>query len=290
MNNPIQNYPLHATDQQPDPLSDGEKYKALIRHINQGYCVIDVIFDEQQQPTDYRFLEVNPLFEQLTGLVDTVGKTMRQLQPDHEQHWFELYGQVAKTGQSVQMEQQAAHLVGGVSYDVFAFPFGTTQPYQVGILFTDSSQRKQREQQQAFLLQFSDLLRAQPNPDAVANCALQLLLQQLELDRCYIGVYRLEEDRGDFTHQVGNERVPPVPASVRLSDFPDALRVAFDRTLVIDDVGQAAGLTGMDRQNLDALGFSALVASTLRHGERHPLWSIVAISARPRRWTSLKSS
>ena len=279
------NSPLHSTPQQVDPLADSETYRALIKHIPQGYCIIDVLFDDQQQPFDYRFLEVNPLFEQLTGLVDAVGKTMRQLQPAHEQHWFELYGQVVKTGQSVQVEQQAAHLAGGGWYDVFAFPLGATQPHQVGVFFTDQSERKQREQQQAFLLRFSDRLRAQPNPDAVATCALELLLNQLGLDRCYIGVYRLDEDRGDFTHQVGNERVPPVPDRVRLSDFPDALRVAFERTLVIDDVSQAAGLTDRDRQNLGALGFGALVAATLRLGANHPLWAIIAISARPRRWS-----
>jgi signal transduction histidine kinase/ActR/RegA family two-component response regulator len=141
------------------------------------------------------------------------------------------------------------------------------------------------EERQTFLLKFSDALRAEPDADAVANRAIRLLSEQLRLDRCYIGVYRLADDRGDFTHQVGNDRVPPLPDGVRLSDFPKALRVAFARTLVIDDVAETDGLSYTDRRNLGALGLRALVAATLRKGGNNPLWSIVAVSARPRRWT-----
>ena len=146
-------------------------------------------------------------------------------------------------------------------------------------------QLKESEKQQAFLLKFSDNLRAEPTVDAVANHALHMLSEYLKLDRCYIGVYQLVEDRGVFPYQVGNERVAPMPASVRLSDFPYALRVAFDGTLVIDDVTKAEGLADTDRQNLSALGLCAFVAATLRHGENNPLWSMVAVSASPRGWT-----
>jgi hypothetical protein len=33
------------------------------------------------QPVDYRFLEVNPVFEELTGLRDAAGKTAREMVP-----------------------------------------------------------------------------------------------------------------------------------------------------------------------------------------------------------------
>ena len=150
---------------------------------------------------------------------------------------------------------------------------------------SDAAETNEREQLQAFLLKLSDALRAQPDADSVATCALRMLFEQLRLDRCYVGVYRLGDDRGDFTHQVGNDRVPPLPASVRLSDFPDALRVAVERTLVKYNVEEIEGLGAIDRQNLGALGMRALVAASVRHGDNNPIWSIVAVSARPRRWT-----
>ena len=260
-----------------------EKYRILFETVDQGFCFIELIDDEQGEVVDYRFLEVNPAFERQTGLVGAAGKRVMDIAPQTESYWLKTYETVARTGEPVRFENYAEHNQSW--YTVFATRVGNPGSRQVAIVFDDITERKQSQQQQAFLLKLSDTLRTQPNADAMANCALQRLAEQLQLDRCYIGVYRLAQDRGEFTHQVGNDRVPPVPDSVRLSDFPDALRVAFEGTLVIDDVGKTAGMTEMDRQNLGTLGFSALVASTLRHGERNPLWSIVAISARPRRWT-----
>jgi PAS domain-containing protein len=57
-----------------------------------------MLFDDQDKPVDYRFLEVNPSFERQTGLVDALGKTIRQLVPNHDESWFQIYGRVATTG------------------------------------------------------------------------------------------------------------------------------------------------------------------------------------------------
>ena len=143
----------------------------------------------------------------------------------------------------------------------------------------------QEQKHQVFLLQLSDALRADPSTEVIANRALQMLFEHMRLDRCYVGIYRLAEDIGDFPHQVHDDRLPPLPAQVRLSDFPEALRSAFDRTLVIDDVTEMGGLSDSDRANLKSLGLCALIAATLRKGEKNPLWAVVAASAGPRVWT-----
>lgn len=88
----------------------------------QGFCIIEIIFDRQNKPVDYRFLEVNSAFEKQTGLTEAVGKTMRQLEPNHEEYWFEIYGKVALTGQNVHFEKRAAAL--NRWYEVYAFPLG----------------------------------------------------------------------------------------------------------------------------------------------------------------------
>jgi len=36
----------------------------------EGFCVIEMVFDETKRPIDYRFLEVNQAFEEQTGLHD----------------------------------------------------------------------------------------------------------------------------------------------------------------------------------------------------------------------------
>ncbi len=73
----------------------------LFDSIDEGFCIVQMIFDAQEKPVDYRFLEVNRSFDRQTGLIDAVGRSMRELVPQYEQHWFEAYGRVALTGESV---------------------------------------------------------------------------------------------------------------------------------------------------------------------------------------------
>jgi len=71
------------------------KYKNLFDSISQGFCVIEMIFNKQNKPVDYRFIETNKLFEKQTGLRKVIGKTIIELVPNIESHWLEKYGKVA---------------------------------------------------------------------------------------------------------------------------------------------------------------------------------------------------
>jgi two-component system CheB/CheR fusion protein len=120
-----------------------ERYRRLFNSIDEGFCVIEVIFNERKQAVDYRFIEVNPSFEKHTGLRNALGRTMRELVPDHEDYWFKVYGTVATTGQSVRFERFAEHL--GRWYDVYAFRCSEPDRH-VAILFTDITRKKASEQ------------------------------------------------------------------------------------------------------------------------------------------------
>ena len=120
-----------------------ERYRTVFDSIDEGLCVIDVLFDDDGKPCDYRFIETNPAFIKHTGLVDAVGKTMRDFVPRHEQHWFDTYGRVATTGEPVRFENEA----GGLSrwYDVYATRLGGPQPHRLAVLFTDVTERRRSD-------------------------------------------------------------------------------------------------------------------------------------------------
>jgi PAS domain S-box-containing protein len=147
-----------------------------------------------------------------------------------------------------------------------------------------SNDTRHPEHQQAFLLKFSDALRAENNPDAILNLALQMLFEHLKLDCCYIGIFHLEEDYGEFPHHVRTDKFPPLPKGVRLSDFPEALLKSFTGTLVMDDILKDKSLSDIDKQSFTALGYRGLAVATVRKGENIPLWSIIAVSGTPRHW------
>lgn len=120
------------------------KYRTLFDSIDEGFCIIEVLFDDAGKPCDYRFLEVNPAFVRQTGLAAARGKTMRQLAPDHEAFWYEAYGSIALTGKARRFEHQAAAL--GKWYDVYAFRVGNPDERRVALLFNDVLARKLAEQ------------------------------------------------------------------------------------------------------------------------------------------------
>jgi PAS domain S-box-containing protein len=127
-----------------DALRESEdRYRKLFDTMIEGFCIIEVIFDPDNRPIDYRFLEVNPAFEGQTGLKDARGRLMRELAPDHEAHWFELYGQVALTGQPARFVNEARAL--NRWYDVSAYRIGGPESRKVAILFNDITEAKQAE-------------------------------------------------------------------------------------------------------------------------------------------------
>ncbi len=120
-------------------------YRVLFDSIDDGFCTIKLLFDEEGRARDYRFLLINPAFERQTGLTGAAGRTMRELAPDHEEFWFDVYGKVALTGEPVRFEHQADAL-GGRWFEVYAFRIGAAEERQVAIIFRDIKEKKRAEE------------------------------------------------------------------------------------------------------------------------------------------------
>lgn len=159
------------------------RYRLLFTSIDTGFCTIEVLFGDEGEPIDYRFLEANPAFETTTGLTDVIGRRMRDLAPAHEPYWFEIYGRIVRTQAPERFEAEAAAL--GRWYNVYAFPTGDPARRQVSILFEDITGRKTHERQQAFILQVADALRSLTSAVAIEQTACRLLGEYLETDRAY---------------------------------------------------------------------------------------------------------
>src|SRR5258708_23419539 len=101
------------------------------------------MFDGNNNPIDYRFLEVNPSFERQTGIKNAAGRRMREIAPQHEEHWFEIYGRIALTGEPMRFENEAKQLPRW--YDVYPFRVEEPKRKRVGILFYQITERKPRE-------------------------------------------------------------------------------------------------------------------------------------------------
>ncbi|MGB9110218.1 MAG: ATP-binding protein, partial [Telluria sp.] len=123
-------------------LQSEQRYRTVLDSIDVGFCIIEMIHDDQGEPWDYRILEVNPAFVQHTGLRDAVGRTIRELVPTHDVRWSRIYGRVARTGLPVRIQQHTANLARWL--DVYAAPLGEPEGRLVGVFLRDITEETAR--------------------------------------------------------------------------------------------------------------------------------------------------
>jgi PAS domain S-box-containing protein len=82
------------------------RYRALFEQMQDGFVVREAIYDENGYPYDYRYVEVNPAWEKMTGCprADRIGKTVREVRPDLGPDWFDKQARVALTGEAIHYE------------------------------------------------------------------------------------------------------------------------------------------------------------------------------------------
>jgi len=124
------------------------RYRTLFESMLDGFALHEIILNEQGEPVDYRFLQVNPAFERLTGLQadQVIGRTVREVLPHLEPHWLQVYGRVALSGQPAHFEEHSRDL--GRWFEVTAI---SPRHGQFATFFNDITARVQGEAMQRLL-------------------------------------------------------------------------------------------------------------------------------------------
>lgn len=119
------------------------RYRSLFSEMMEGFALHEIICDDCGNPVDYRFLEMNPAFELLTGLnaKEVLGKTVLEVLPETEKFWIETYGKVALTGIPEVFESYSKEL--NKYYKVSAF---SNKKKQFVTIFEDITERKLAEE------------------------------------------------------------------------------------------------------------------------------------------------
>gem|GEM_PF-686412 len=123
-------------------LQSEEKYRTLFSRIGEGFALHSIITDGKGAPVDYRFLEINPAFEAMTGLKgeEIIGRTVLEVLPGTESHWIDAYGRVALTGVQLRFENYSVEF--DKYFEVIAY---SPRPGQFATLFVDITDRKRAE-------------------------------------------------------------------------------------------------------------------------------------------------
>ncbi|MES2674371.1 MAG: response regulator [Pseudomonadota bacterium] len=140
---------IHGVDQTERKLaeiavrSNEDRYRTLFESVDQGFCIIELLFNSAGRAANYKFIEVNPAFEKLSGLVDITGKTFSDLEPNGGSFWLDIYDRVATTGESMRFER--ADNVSSRWFDILVTPLGVSEN-KLAVLFNDVTERKKTEE------------------------------------------------------------------------------------------------------------------------------------------------
>ncbi len=88
------------------------KYRMLFEGMTEGFALNEIIINEKGEPSDFRFLSINPAFEIQTGLKaeNITGRKASEILPGLEKYWIESFGKVALTGKSIKFKNYLTNL------------------------------------------------------------------------------------------------------------------------------------------------------------------------------------
>lgn len=115
-----------------------KRYRSLFNKMTEGFALHEIVCDSNGEPVDYIFLDINPAFEELTGLKreDIIGRRESEVIPEDTVDWVKIYGEVALEDVSIHFDEYSSAL--NRHYDVLAFSPGKNQ---FAVIFNDISQR-----------------------------------------------------------------------------------------------------------------------------------------------------
>ena len=68
--------------------------------MNDGSCLHEMVYDPGGAPVDYRILDINPMYEEITGLKrdDVIGRLASEVYEAGSAPYLDVYAEVAANG------------------------------------------------------------------------------------------------------------------------------------------------------------------------------------------------
>jgi PAS domain S-box-containing protein len=247
------------------------KYRSLFESMDEGFCICEMLFDEEGKPQDYRFLEVNSAFEKITGFQQAVGKTALELVPDPEAHWIEICNTVVQMGEPVWYEHQSVAM--NRWFNINVSRIDESQNHKFAVLVTDITDRKQAEaaiqssnEQFKLLAESASNLLLVEDPKVYLASLFEKIATHLQLEVYFNYFFQEDEQRLELYTYGGISA--DVAAAARFLELGQAVCgyvVQQRRPAVIENALEAIGPLAV---RLQSVGIRAYASHPLIVGER----------------------
>jgi PAS domain S-box-containing protein len=143
----IQSFGLDVTDQHlaAERIAASERqFRSLFTEMANGFSLFEVVRDKKGKPVNIAFVEVNPAFEDITGLrlEDITSKTITEVLPDFDRGWLQDYLDIALNDRALHRKDFNQRL--GIHTDIRAF---SPRAGQVAVLLTDITEQETLQDQ-----------------------------------------------------------------------------------------------------------------------------------------------
>jgi two-component sensor histidine kinase/PAS domain-containing protein len=258
--------------------------------MDQGYLLVDVIFDEAGRAVDIEYVEASPAAILVVG-DDMTGCPVSESGIYCDPCWCEVWGRVARTGKGERLQRYTAPLKRWFDFFVFKPAPNDRESRRVAVLFQDVTERRNSEtvqrdseERHAFMLKLGDALRQLPDPGEVIVAACRMLGEHLGVNR--VGYADIDGDAFIVRQSYANG-VAPFSARGPISAFGQAVVEAYRRgeTIVVDDVASDPRLTERERATLRTAEIAAFTGVALIKNARL-VGAFGVHSAARREWTA----
>ena len=122
-----------------------DKNRALIENHPDAFAYHKLVSDNEGEPVDYIFLDVNPAFEEMTGFPrdEIIGNKITEVHPEMEIlnfDWMAVYAKVALKGETLSFEQYSELLERW-----FVVTAYSDEPEYFAVIFKDITDSKEKE-------------------------------------------------------------------------------------------------------------------------------------------------
>lgn len=220
-----------------------EKYRTLFESIDEGFGLLEVIYDASGEPVDWLYLEENPAFVRHSNGLSGLGKNASEFLSKADASWLRLFDSVVRTGESKRIEYRAEAL--DRWYSALIARVGASGSVRIAVIFDDITQRKRteaaaraNEERQAFLLALSDAVRSQSSETAKLEVTARQLGERLNAS-CVL--WAEHDSDGNVAHIFNGwfaDGAQPSPTVMQLAGYDgDVLTdLRAGRTVRVDNV------------------------------------------------------
>lgn len=215
-------------------IASEEKFRNLFESIDEGFCISEMIFDENNTPVDYRILEVNAEFKRQNKLDNAIGKTATELHLEVSREWLQYFGNVAMTGNSIRFEGQMPAT--GRWYSIYASRIGGSQQSQsIAVVYDDITERKYRELNSVLLAAISKDIVAVNKAEDIMQSAGEKIYRHFGLSRLVFAYANEQTDSITIIYEKKENGLTGFPGEQTLSAFisGDLLRILKKGSLVV---------------------------------------------------------